>query len=166
MKKQNTQSTDIVFGSIFLAFGAAAYYLSYGIRDVSGTGVISAATVPRLCAIVLMALGIILAAAALLKKSKISAAFGREASEQKNIRAVLPAFYILADFILYAALIRPIGFLLVTPPFAFSLMFLLAPAGSRKPFQFLAIAVIATVIIYVLFVYGFRVMLPAGIIKI
>jgi putative tricarboxylic transport membrane protein len=166
MKKQNKQSTDFIFGSIIFVLGVIAYYLTYKIRDVSGSGTISAATVPRFCAAVLMLLGIILVVTVLARKFKTRTPRGYEVSEQETTHTITPIFFVLADFILYAALVPLAGFLIVTPPFAFVLMFLLAPADNRKPLQFLIIAIITAIIIYVLFVYGFRVMLPAGLIKI
>jgi putative tricarboxylic transport membrane protein len=168
MKGKNKRSTDIILGAIIFALGIAAYYLTYIIRDVSGSGNISAATVPRLSAVILAFLGIALIVTALLRKpeTEYQPSPGQETPEKKNIRQALPILYLLAAFILYAVLVIPVGFLITTPLFALSLMFLLAPAKNRKPIRLIIIAGITTGIIYVLFVYGFRVMLPSGIIGI
>ena len=65
--------------------------------------------------------------------------------------------------VVYAAVISSVGFLISTAIYAFLQMLLLAPKEKRNPVKFLIISVISTVVIYLAFTKGFKLMLPAGI---
>lgn len=65
--------------------------------------------------------------------------------------------------VVYAAVISSVGFLISTTIYAFLQMLLLAPKEKRNPVKFLIISVISTVVIYLAFTKGFKLMLPAGI---
>lgn len=81
-------------------------------------------------------------------------------SQKKDNRYV--ALMILVVFA-YAALLRPLGFLIATILVMFVQMLILAPKEEIKVIKFFILSVIFTVAIYVLFRYGLKLILPAGI---
>ncbi len=141
--------------------GAAGYASSFHIRDVSEG--VSASVVPRLCAVILMILGLLLGGSPFLKKGGCPGETEGEKGppEVKSVGTVS----ILAVFIVYAAALKGAGYLIATPVFMFLLMMILCPAQERRPGRFLLISVLVTAVIYGVFVLGFQVQLPAGILK-
>jgi hypothetical protein len=64
---------------------------------------------------------------------------------------------------LYALLITKVGFLITTTVYLFIQINILSPKQSRKHLMFAIISVVASVVIYYIFVKVFNLMLPAGI---
>lgn len=86
-----------------------------------------------------------------------------EGTEQLDYKRVLLSFIII---LVYVFLLKPVGFILSTMVYLPIQMFILAPAekrGRKDLIQLLVIDVIFTFIVFFLFRYGFKIVLPAGI---
>ena len=53
----------------------------------------------------------------------------------------------------------------MTPLFLFALIMLITPKSVRKPVKFIVLSVVTSVLVYVVFRYGFSVQLPMGILR-
>ena len=72
----------------------------------------------------------------------------------------------LAAALLYVNLLKPVGFLVTTLVYLFVQIFILAPDQNRTKkdlLRYLIIDVIFTFVVYMLFRFGFKIVLPAGI---
>ena len=88
----------------------------------------------------------------------------KEGPEQCDYKRVLAS---LVSSIVYVNVLKPVGFILSTLVYLFLQIFILAPDDQRKPKNlvlYLILDVIFTLIVYFLFRYGFKIVLPAGLI--
>ncbi len=86
-----------------------------------------------------------------------------EGPEQLDYKRVLTSFIII---LIYVFLLKPVGFIISTIVYLPIQMFILAPAdkrGKKDMIQLLVIDIIFTFIVFFLFRYGFKIILPAGI---
>jgi hypothetical protein len=182
MRKQAGLQVDIVIGIVLIALGIALYIATYSIIVVQKG--VSATIVPRICAVLLAAQGLVLALGnyrALLKSKKSGKSGARPLPEQisdavqqgtiggslkaaVNVKTGARFFCTLIIFGAYTILLIPVGFLICTPVFLFLLMVWLSPPHERKVVPFVIISAASTLVIYAIFVFGFRVMLPGGLI--
>ena len=84
-----------------------------------------------------------------------------------------PAYYIqkyitvitLLFITVYISLMKPLGFILSTIIYLFAQILLIAPRDKKKPVFILILSVVVSVALYAIFVKGFSVILPAGILS-
>lgn len=88
------------------------------------------------------------------KNSKITSTMDKAAT----IRIVLCMVY----FAVFAFLLPRVGFMISGALYLFFTILLLAPKEERKYPLFILVSIIVPVVIYYLFVKGFRLLLPAG----
>ncbi len=84
--------------------------------------------------------------------------------EQCDYKRVLAS---LVSSVVYVNVLKPVGFIVSTLVYLFLQIFILAPDDQRKPKNlvfYLVLDVIFTLIVYFLFRYGFKIVLPAGLI--
>lgn len=110
---------------------------------------------------------LILAAALLFlgvkNRKKRAAQVEAEGPEELDYKRVLISFILILT---YVFLLQPIGFIVVTLAYLPVQMFVLAPADKRSrkdAIQLLITSVIFTFVVFFLFRYGFKIVLPAGI---
>lgn len=72
------------------------------------------------------------------------------------------AIWALGVFVVYLAALPGLGFILATAPFFAVLMVLF---GEARPLRVAVGAIVATVLLYLLFRHGFGVFLPTGLLK-
>lgn len=70
--------------------------------------------------------------------------------------------YIFVAIMLYALLIKPLGFIIVNLLFLFGVLFIM---GERKVWKLIVIPIVVTAAMYLIFVVGLKILLPAGILK-
>lgn len=159
-----------VYASIFLmVFAVIMYVATYSIQRLT-ISQIGSEFVPRLVAV-----GIFLCSAALLIKGirslKQQSTGGQTKQEEvdaqtKEENSSFRAFPVVATLVLlvfYIALIREIGFLIMTVIYLFLQFYVLAHKSKRSFPLFLILSVVVSVTVYYVFRYGFHLMLPAGI---
>ena len=99
-----------------------------------------------------------------IKGFKAKAAELENAEIQKyDYKRVILSFI---SVLIYAFILKPVGFLICTVVYLPIQMFILAPDEKRNKkeiIRFVVIGVIFTLVVYFLFRYGFKIMLPAGI---
>ena len=69
----------------------------------------------------------------------------------------------LALLFSYLYLLKTVGFLIMTSAYIFVQAWVITVKEERRPVKMAVIAVVSTVIIYLTFVKGFKLLLPAGI---
>lgn len=160
---------EIIGGSVFFLFSAVYYAMSLQIKQFGAgqPGIITSDFLPKIYGIAVMILSAIqvLQGAVQLKAEQRAAAGGAEGKERRV--PVEPE--ILLTFLLllvYVGFLKSVGFLIMSVLFILGLTFLLLPRDQRGWKKFVKVLVIAvgfTVAIYLIFVQGFHLTLPVGI---
>ncbi len=151
---------EVASGVGFLALAGIVYVASFSIKKLVISR-IGAAFVPQLAAYLLAGLSIVLIIQALLLKAVPEADKSHETSSRRETRFALWSTIVLLT--IYGAVLAPVGFLIATTLYLF-IQFIVLAGNKKKNFVLLGLLSVATsVAIYTLFVYGFDLMLPAGI---
>lgn len=160
---------DLITGLVGAAFSGFYLYETTTVKIFGGsaTAGVNAQTVPKLWGGCLMALSIILIVRALLKmKSEKGGKSLRDWLQSvRNRREVVYTFILL---ILYAALMKPVGFIITSIVYVYLQIWVLTPLEKRngKVRKIAAgLAVFFSVSLYFLFTNYLMVMLPPGILK-
>ncbi len=80
--------------------------------------------------------------------------------EECNYKRVLSSFVLT---VVYVMILQPVGFIISTIIYLPLQMLILAPEDKRKPLPLVILTVIFTLVVFFLFRYGFKIVLPAGI---
>ena len=159
---------NMATGGVLFAFGLGYFILSWQIAAFKGLGAppIDARFVPRMWGVLLMVLSALVFLRGLreylsLKKAgKLDAKGNGLVAWVANNREVVLTFLCL---LIYIALLKPVGFIIMSAAYIFAESLVLTPKGRRKPALVLAIAIVAAVIVDYIFVNLLHVLLPSGI---
>jgi len=145
---------------LFLIIGAVMYvYANISDFPIRSKGDVGSAYVPKLVCILIICLSII-KIIMILRDKTIANTKGNY--EDTNFKKGLAVIGILAA---YCVLLKIVGFPVLTPLMLFGEMSLMAPLEKRKYISFAFISAATTLIVFVVFYYGFNLMLPTGIVK-
>lgn len=161
---------DLLTGIVAAAFSAFYLMQTSGIKVFGGaTAGVTAQTVPRLWGVAMLALSILLILRSILAMRKKSEQDEEESlgflARLKERREVVCTFGLL---ILYAALMKPVGFIIMSIIYVYLQVWVLTPPEKRtKKMHTIAggLAVFFSVSLYFVFTKYLMVMLPPGILK-
>jgi hypothetical protein len=161
---------DLVTGIIAAAFSAFYLMQTAGIKIFGGaTAGVTAQTIPRLWGGAMLVLSIILILRSIIAMRKRGE---KSAEEQQGILAQLKerreVVYTFVLLILYAALMKPVGFIIMSILYVYLQVWVLTPPEKRtKKMHGIAggLAVFFSVSLYFVFTKYLMVMLPPGILK-
>lgn len=161
---------DLVTGIVAAVFSAFYLMQTSGIKVFGGaTAGVSAQTVPRLWGGAMLVLSIILILRSIIEMRK---AGKQEAEEKKGLLEVLKerreVVYTFVLLILYAALMKPVGFVIMSILYVYLQVWVLTPPEKRtKKMHGIAggLAVFFSISLYFVFTKYLMVMLPPGILK-
>lgn len=124
--------------------------------DIPRRGDVDASFVPRILAWMMIGLG----ALQLLAARRAEAAGADSPSAAPALTVVGISLALIAAFI---ALMQPLGFPVAASLFLFAQFWLLTPADRKpRPGLYAALAVTASIVIFIAFRYGFKLLLPGG----
>ncbi len=147
---------DMLCSAVFLVFGIAMLYLSFGIKHRISSDV-GSAYVPKFIAIC-----IIVAAGAKLILSvmdKSPSASKREGSDMDLFGGIGT----MALMLCYMLALQPVGFIISSAVYLFLQILLMSNKDNRKPVLFAIISIVLPVAVYALFNYVIKMPLPKGI---
>ena len=161
---------DLLTGIVAAAFSAFYLMQTSGIKIFGGaTAGVTAQTIPRLWGGALLALSLVLILRSILTMRKSKA---EETAEKKGILAALKerreVVFTFVLLILYAALMKPVGFIIMSILYVYLQVWVLTPPEKRtKRMHTIAgvLAVFFSVSLYFVFTKYLMVMLPPGILK-
>lgn len=159
---------DAATGLFSVALGVVLFALSFQVKDFASVGV-GAGFLPRLTAILFVALGCFLAFQGVKSARSIPAA--KTSAQEKNagpdkqpasggMKQVYLSMLLLCA---YVALLQPAGFIIASTLFVFLQIVILSKGLKRNYVLFGIVSVVSSVVAYYLFVRVFQVMIPAGI---
>ena len=151
---------DIIVG-IFYAVLGIALIISARMLPKSQVMELGPDFMPTVVGVLILVLSVILLVQAVLElKKNPDKEYEPDKSDYKRVALSL----ILA--LLYVFLLKPVGFIVCTLVYLFGQIYVLAPDTHRTKkdlILYLIIDVVFTVIVYYLFRFGFKIVLPAGI---
>jgi hypothetical protein len=146
-----------------MLLGVAFFISSFGIPRGAEMGV-GADFMPKVLSVLLFLCGGLIMVQARVRASNQAEAEKApdlaESPQSENNRSLLLTLVYLALFI---GLLDKIGFIIMTFLYAFFQILLFAPREKRNYIRFGIIAAAWTILLYFIFVKGFRIMLPGGI---
>ena len=155
---------ELAAGVVFLMFSVAYYYNATTIR-ILVRYFYNAQFLPRLLAVVMIVLSlvqIVYGVKALNQRQARQSETGGEGAamsiQSGNIR-ILATIAILA---VYIALLRQVGFLIMTMVYMFLQTLVLTPKEKRSILFIAILSVVFSFAVYLMFVRGFQLMLPRG----
>lgn len=161
---------DLLTGIVAAAFSAFYLMQTSGIKVFGGaTAGVTAQTIPRLWGGAMLVLSIILILRSIIAMRKRGE---KSAEEQQGILAQLKerreVVYTFVLLILYAALMKPVGFIIMSIIYVYLQVWVLTPPEKRtRRMHTIAggLAVFFSVSLYFVFTKYLMVMLPPGILK-
>lgn len=157
---------DTVVGVASIVIAVALFIASFYIQEFSRTR-LGADFVPRVTAVILCALGVIL-----IVKDRRARRLAGPASEEPasttpkvGLTGPLAVFLNVMLFVVYLLLLDKVGYLIVTPIYLFLQILLLTDPAKYRYGWFAVLSVIVGATTYYGFAYFFQVYLPAGILR-
>jgi hypothetical protein len=154
---------DMAAGGVVVCFAVLLFAASFSVRDFTASS-IGADFLPRLMAVILVALGLVLVYENL--RANAAVAPGRGGADSGKPFPVSGSLLVVVNillFCLYLFFLEDIGFLICTALYLFAQMWLLTAPVRRRPLLFAVVSVFTSAVSYYLFVLVFQVILPAGI---
>lgn len=171
MRNKNYKQ-DIIPGIVISLFALAYLVLIPSIKTFTGLGAtpLTNRFVPALWGGALLVLGLWITVRGLKKRKKFLAEGGKV--EKTDLKALAMEYReVIASFVsltLYVALMGPVGFVITTIVYVFVQILILTPRENWKKNYIPAgiTAVVAGVLLFVIFKYVLNVLLPVGILSI
>ncbi len=150
------QKKDIVSGTCIVVFSVFIFFSTFGIKHLTVSR-IGSAFVPRLVAIGLFLVGGTILINGVRNKNDLS-----EASEQPN-RPKRAVFTTFLSILFYVSSIELLGFLISNTIYLILQFSILIPKEKQKIPVIISVAILLSSLIYGIFVYGFQLYLPTGL---
>lgn len=155
---------EVIGGSVFFLFAATYFVMAFQIPTFND-GFISSDFMPKVYGAILMLLSVIQIIQGVLNKKHADC----QEENQTDLTIQQIAFSVALTFVLligYVGLLELVGFVIMSSIFIFLMTMWLLPKDQRNKKQIILSAIIAVVFascVYLLFVKGFALTLPAGI---
>ncbi|MCG8482940.1 MAG: tripartite tricarboxylate transporter TctB family protein [Clostridia bacterium] len=154
------EKKDFFSGLFFLVFGIGMYIYSYSIPNPTQAGV-GAGFLPRMVGAIFVILSIALIVSTKIEMKRMTKEAAKEVKKNKiDKRSVLLS---IGALFIYVILLKSVGFILMSILYLFVVINLLSPNEKRNLPLFIIISIVVPVGVYFLFVKGFDLMLPSGI---
>jgi putative tricarboxylic transport membrane protein len=157
---------NLALGIFFLVVAVAGFAIACGFADpaITVAQTIDSRFFPKMVCVIIGIFSVLLIATSAADLKKFDAADAREDSDSKPEYGRLLATTLV--FSAYVLLMDAVGFLIMTMLYLPVQMYILAPREkqTKKDILFyVVLGVVAAAVIYFSFIYGFKVMLPKGI---
>ena len=153
---------DIVVGIFYAALGAAVIYLAQQLPK-SRVMKIGPNFMPLVIGILIIALALMLLFSSIKNFKRNAAKAEAMPADTSDYKRVLASLVLV---VIYVNILAPVGFILSTLGYLFLQIIVLAPNDRRSAKNIMLYAIIDVVfvlIVFFLFRYGFKIVLPAGI---
>lgn len=156
---------DMIVGLVFLILGIAGLIMAINFADpvIALKQTISSKFFPEVVCVIMIVFAVLLIISSYVSAKNMTEDAKEEAGDKPEYKRVVATFVAFAIFIL---LMDKIGFLIMSIIYLPIQMYILAPVekqGKKNIILYVILGVIASFVIYYTFVYGFKVILPKGI---
>ena len=149
------KTRDIISSIGLILVGVAGFSLTAEIPEPFRDYDLGAAFLPRLVLALIIGLSVLKIIVTLIENKP-------DRTEKKDTSQFVKGFGTIALVGAYCFCFKPVGFLLDTLVYLFLQILLLTPKDKRRIWKIALIDVIAVVVIYATFTYGFALRLPKG----
>lgn len=155
--KQKVNWEDVILGLVIFAIGLILFISSMSLP--SGNELqMGADFMPKIVSGLLAVIGFCFTVAAFIKRE--SAADSSSKFTRTEIFRFFVSFALLFSYIFF---LKSVGFIIMTILYIMAQSWLITPKEKRRPAVLIVLAVAVSVIVYAIFVFGLKLMLPAGI---
>lgn len=158
-----TKHKDLSSGIFLLILGVVMFISAQTIPTGAEMGA-SSAFMPKVVSVMLIICGTLVAIQGRPRKESVpSGESEAEGGEKSNYKALI---FSLIALVIYIALMSSVGFIITTVVYLFVQILIFAPKEKRTKRDLIVfgiVSVVFTVAVYLIFVYGFALMLPSGI---
>jgi putative tricarboxylic transport membrane protein len=148
---------ELIIGLIVMVFGGLYITQTFSITKY-GDAVVDSRFIPQLLGGLLVFLGVIQIINGIKGLSKIN-----ETQSQNSFKVDKRVLLTLVNVIVYISLLKSIGFLIMTMAFTILQIIILSNEKKPKYLNMIIISIIFSISIYIIFVKGFSLTLPSGI---
>jgi hypothetical protein len=148
---------ELIIGLIVMVFGGLYIAKTFSITKY-GDAVVDSRFIPQLLGGFLVFLGVIQIINGIKGLSKIN-----ETQSQNSFKVDKRVLLTLVNVIVYISLLKSIGFLIMTIVFTILQIIILSNEKKPKYLNMVIISIIFSISIYIIFVKGFSLTLPSGI---
>ncbi|HAE16441.1 MAG TPA: hypothetical protein DCG51_07810 [Erysipelotrichaceae bacterium] len=152
------QYSDLITGAVSLLIGIALLAMSIPI-GIQENNLIGAAFLPEIVSVIIIALSL------KLVYDGFRAAQDYEETVPEFVKNYKGAAVMMAACILYAELLKPVGFLITSIVFLFLTFCLMTKKEETNYLKLGALTIVSVFLIYFIFTKFFGIRLPAGILK-
>ena len=159
----NNQKTNLYAGVFSLVYGIVLFVMTAMMNAPHKPNDVGADFLPRIIAILIIALSMGYLATTLvgIQRARKTGRDDAQPAEKRNVKRIIITMALLVT---YVALMNTVGFLITTIVYLFLQMMILGHNPTKKQIILYAvIAVVAPIIINYVFVNGFQLLLPEGI---
>lgn len=153
---------DIIVGIFYTALGAAVIYLAQQLPK-SRVMKIGPDFMPMVIGTLIVVLALMLLFSSIKNFKRNAAAAQAAPADTSDYKRVLASLVLV---VIYVNILAPVGFILSTLGYLFLQIIVLAPNEKRSAKDILIYAVIDVIfvlVVFFLFRYGFKIVLPAGL---
>ena len=162
MSKQSGAKKDMLVGLISVVFGIGFYALTYTFKLVKMPNTVNAAFFPRILGTAAILLGAVIFAQGFAAYQSADKSKAEEKKKKTDVKRVIGVMAVL----LAAALsLKYLGFILTMPWMMFLLFLLVNKMEIWNLPLYLAVSVILPVVVFFIFYYIFKTLLPMGLLK-
>lgn len=155
--------SDIVTGCVFLVLSVFLYITSLRIADAN-VSKLGPDFMPKIVAIGIGILSIIIIVNGIRRYKEMgvdkSEIINNKSKEKINKKNVIFTLLLLSTYVLF---LDKIGFIIMTILYMLLQLTILSDDKTKHIKKFAAISIITTLTLYSIFVYGFNILIPAGI---
>ena len=154
---------DIASGVFFLCFSALMFFVSNRIQ-INVISKYGGKIMPQAISVIMFILSALLVGGSLLQQEDPNGAKNEgDRPEDKQKDSIMSIAIVIGISVMYVALIKTVGFILMTSVVMLVMMFVLSGYRRKSIPLYAAIAVGFTLIVYFVFLRFFSLILPAGI---
>lgn len=165
--KVETARSDMTTGAVFCAFSIFFFLATFTFKIVHLPNTVTAAFMPRLLAVIVFGCSAWVFLRGLKSyrqcsnEEKKAYAEKQKTGRDGQIRCIL----VVADLVAAAACFKKLGFLLTMPWMMFILFMILEQKEKRNYLLYAVLSILAPIVVFFVFYYGFSQLLPTGILK-
>jgi ABC-type Na+ efflux pump permease subunit len=138
------------------------YFYHAGKIQLIGTHPVNARVYPHILAVLLGIFSLSMIITSAVKQIKDTDTMRKDEPPKTDYSGVMRIVLTILLLFVYVLLLKTVGFLIMTILYAFFQTVILTPKDQRKYKNILIVSIVFPALIYVIFYYGFKLILPQG----
>lgn len=168
LKKEYAQAKQNIILGVLSDLFAVGYFwetFHFGLRDIPNS--VNAAFFPRLIACLVAVCATVILVRGIREMGKVSPEERKTFREEDkaNLSGLVRIGEVFIVLLLVAITFKKLGFLLTAPWMMFALFVILEAKDKRNYLLYAALSIVAPVVVFLMFYYGFSTMLPMGFLR-